>query len=64
MRAAGGITTERLGLAAYDTNATDLGTYKSLDGKRLDWILISSQLEFVEYDESCMSIGQKYWRFL
>ncbi len=40
---------ERLGLAAYDTNATDLGTYKSLDGKRLDWILISSQLEFVEY---------------
>jgi endonuclease/exonuclease/phosphatase family metal-dependent hydrolase len=40
---------ERLGLTAYDPSATDLGTYKSPNGKRLDWILISSGLEFGEY---------------
>ena len=33
----------------YQPEATDLGTYKS--GKhRLDWILISNDLEFVSYD--------------
>ena len=40
---------EALGLAAYDPDATDLGSYKSTTGKRLDWILVSPQLEFVEY---------------
>jgi len=40
---------EGLGLEAYDPDAADLGTYKSTTGKRLDWILVSPRLEFVEY---------------
>lgn len=39
----------RLGLDAYDSDAADLGTYKSTTGKRLDWILVSPRLEFIEY---------------
>ena len=38
-----------LGLEAFDPDAVDLGTYKSITGKRLDWILVSPRLEFVEY---------------
>ena len=38
-----------LGLEAHDPDAADLGTYKSTTGKRLDWILVSPRLEFVEY---------------
>jgi len=38
-----------LGLEAYNPDGPGLGTFKSQDGKRLDWILISSRLEFVEY---------------
>lgn len=41
---------EGLGLTAYDPEGDDLGTYKSTSGKRLDWILISSKLEFVSHD--------------
>ncbi len=41
--------TERLGLVAYDPTADKLGTYKSITGKRLDWILVSPRIEFVEY---------------
>ena len=38
-----------LGLKAYAPENPDLGTYKSTAGKRLDWILISPQLEFISY---------------
>lgn len=38
-----------LGLQVFRPDADDLGTYKSQDGKRLDWILISKDLEFVSY---------------
>lgn len=37
-----------LGLRAHEPNSAALGTYRST-GKRLDWILISSDLEFAEY---------------
>jgi len=36
------------GLQVYRPEATDLGTYKE-GGKRLDWILISEELEFLDY---------------
>jgi endonuclease/exonuclease/phosphatase family metal-dependent hydrolase len=39
---------EKASLQVYRPEATDLGTYK--DGsKRLDWILISEELEFLDY---------------
>lgn len=38
-----------LELKAHKPEQPDLGTYKSMSGKRLDWILISKQLQFVEY---------------
>ena len=39
---------ERSGLQVYQHSAKDLGTYR--DGKkRFDWILISGELEFVDY---------------
>ena len=41
---------EQLQLKAYRPDADNLGTYKSTDGKRLDWILISSGLEFLTYN--------------
>jgi endonuclease/exonuclease/phosphatase family metal-dependent hydrolase len=41
---------EELGLAAYEPKSNSLGTYKSTDGKRLDWILASSELTFVRYE--------------
>lgn len=41
---------EGLGLTAFDPEMSGLGTYKSADGKRLDWILISSGLEFANYE--------------
>ena len=40
---------ERLALHAYHPDAQDLGTYPS-SGRRLDWILLSSELEFVDHD--------------
>jgi len=39
---------DRLGLQVYRAEAEDLGTYPS-SGRRLDWILLSPPLEFVEY---------------
>ena len=39
---------ERTGLHVYRPDAEDLATYSST--KRLDWILISEQLEFVSFD--------------
>lgn len=41
---------EKLGLAAYEPQSDLLGTYKSTDGKRLDWILVSSDLAFSRYE--------------
>ena len=41
---------EGLKLTAWDPESTVLGSYKSTAGKRFDWILISSQLEFRSYD--------------
>ena len=38
-----------LELDAYDPASNSLGTYKSSAGKRLDWILVSRELEFVDY---------------
>lgn len=40
--------TKSLGLKAYEPQAATLGTYRS-SGKRLDWILISRELEFLKY---------------
>lgn len=40
---------EVLGLSAYQPESEGQGTYKSTSGKRLDWILISSDLEFLAY---------------
>lgn len=40
---------EGLELLAYDPGSDTLGTYKKPDGKRLDWILASKDLEFVDY---------------
>lgn len=39
---------DKAGLQVYRPEATDLGTYKE-GQKRLDWILISNELKFVEY---------------
>jgi endonuclease/exonuclease/phosphatase family metal-dependent hydrolase len=39
---------ENEGLQVYRPDATDLGTYKN-GSKRLDWILISEELEFQQY---------------
>lgn len=41
---------EGLELTAYDPDGPELGTYQSVSGKRLDWILISSNLEFLSYE--------------
>jgi endonuclease/exonuclease/phosphatase family metal-dependent hydrolase len=39
---------EKAGLQVFRPEANDLGTFK--DGeKRLDWILISEELEFIDY---------------
>lgn len=38
-----------LDLQAYEPTAAALGTYKSNAGKRLDWILISQDLAFADY---------------
>jgi endonuclease/exonuclease/phosphatase family metal-dependent hydrolase len=43
------ILAEQFNLTPYKPEAEDLGTYKSITGKRLDWILISKELEFVSY---------------
>ena len=40
---------EGLGLRAYKPEQPGMGTYKSTSGKRLDWILISQGLRFIEY---------------
>lgn len=39
---------ESFGLQVYRPEAEDLGTYNS-SGRRLDWILISEELEFTDY---------------
>jgi endonuclease/exonuclease/phosphatase family metal-dependent hydrolase len=36
------------GLRAFTPEGSDFATYK--ETKRLDWILISEELEFVDYD--------------
>jgi len=41
---------EKLELAAYEPQNDHLGTYKSTDGKRLDWILVSRDLAFSRYE--------------
>jgi len=41
---------ENLELAAYEPQNDHLGTYKSTDGKRLDWILVSGDLAFSRYE--------------
>ena len=43
------ILAERFNLTPFKPEAEGLGTYKSATGKRLDWILISQELEFVSY---------------
>ena len=40
---------EGLRLTAYEPAARDMPTF-SASGKRLDWILLSPELEFVEYE--------------
>jgi endonuclease/exonuclease/phosphatase family metal-dependent hydrolase len=40
---------DKLDLSAYDPERDGLGTYKKRSGKRLDWILVSRQLRFLEY---------------
>jgi endonuclease/exonuclease/phosphatase family metal-dependent hydrolase len=41
---------EKLELVAYEPQNDLLGTYKSTDGKRLDWILVSGDLTFSRYE--------------
>jgi endonuclease/exonuclease/phosphatase family metal-dependent hydrolase len=41
---------EQLELTAYEPQNDSLGTYKSTDGKRLDWILVSGDLIFSRYE--------------
>ena len=41
---------ELLDLTAYEPQNDLLGTYKKTDGKRLDWILVSSDLTFSRYE--------------
>ena len=38
-----------LQLHAFEPDREDLGTYKKLSGSRLDWILISGDLEYKMY---------------
>ena len=38
-----------LSLRAFEPDSDSLGTYKKPTGKRLDWILISRDLEFTKY---------------
>ncbi len=40
---------DELDLYAYEPDKEGMGTYKGRDGKRLDWILISRELEFINY---------------
>ena len=40
---------EELELRAYAPADDGLGTYKQASGKRLDWILISQELEFIDF---------------
>ncbi len=40
---------EALELSVYLPDAPDLGTYKKISGDRLDWILISPSLNFIDY---------------
>ena len=40
---------DALKLRAFSPEREGLGTYKEPDGKRLDWILISQDLEFRDY---------------
>ena len=40
----------KLGLRAFEPENFDLGTYKRKTGKRLDWILISQDLEFQRHE--------------
>ena len=41
---------ELLDLTVYEPQNDLLGTYKKTDGKRLDWILVSSDLTFSRYE--------------
>jgi endonuclease/exonuclease/phosphatase family metal-dependent hydrolase len=41
---------EALELSAYEPQNDSLGTYKKIDGKRLDWILVSGDLIFSRYE--------------
>jgi len=41
--------TQGLMLQAYEPEQPDMGTYRKASGKRLDWILISQQLQFIDY---------------
>jgi endonuclease/exonuclease/phosphatase family metal-dependent hydrolase len=43
-------------LKVYKPEATDLGTYKS-GSQRLDWILVSNDLHFVDYDVPQVSLS-------
>jgi endonuclease/exonuclease/phosphatase family metal-dependent hydrolase len=40
---------DELDLHAYEPDKEGMGTYGGRDGKRLDWILISRELEFINY---------------
>ena len=41
---------ERLKLQVYEPSEAGMGTYKSTDNGRLDWIILSPELEFVNYE--------------
>jgi endonuclease/exonuclease/phosphatase family metal-dependent hydrolase len=40
----------RSGMMVFEPDSPTLGTYKSSRGKRLDWILITRDLEFIAYE--------------
>jgi endonuclease/exonuclease/phosphatase family metal-dependent hydrolase len=51
---------EELGLRAFEPDSETLGTYKSTTGKRLDWILISRELEFDDFEVRSEIVSDHY----
>jgi endonuclease/exonuclease/phosphatase family metal-dependent hydrolase len=51
---------EELGLRAFEPDSETLGTYKSTTGKRLDWILVSKELEFDDFEIRSEIVSDHY----
>lgn len=49
-----------LGLRAFEPDSDTLGTYKSATGKRLDWILVSKELAFENFEIRSEIVSDHY----